>query len=105
MIIKYLKNNELISSDKLENDDYKINIIKNNNRTKITIIPKNVIILKNSYIQLDYEYKKDDLLYLNGFQSWTDTKEYRINEKLPSINKLPKFIINKFHFNQYGDYN
>lgn len=104
MIIEYLKDNILISSDKLENNDYKINIINDNNRTKIAIIPKNNIILKNAYIVIDYNYKIDDLLYLNGYQSWTDTKEYRINEKLPSINKLPKFLINKFHFDKYGDY-
>ena len=45
-----------------------------------------------------------DKLYLNGFQSWTDSREFSVNEKVPTISGLAKLFNGVFHFSQYGDY-
>lgn len=47
---------------------------------------------------------KKDLYYLNGYQSWTDTKEFCLCEKEKSLRRLPKGLVNAFSFDRYGDY-
>lgn len=103
MIISYYKNKKLLTSSTLENDDYKIIDLSHGNRTIIKIIPKTEITLNEAKIIYDYPYQKDDLIYLNGYQSWTDTKEFTPNSKLHSLKHLPKKLVAKFHFDAYGD--
>ena len=49
-------------------------------------------------------FSPEEVLFLNGYQSWTDSAEHNVNEKLHGIDKLPKFLVNRFAFNRYGDY-
>ena len=44
-----------------------------------------------------------DLFFLNGYQSWTDTKEFTINETEKDIKSIPKIITKKFALDKYGD--
>ncbi len=61
------------------------------------------IILKQAVIEMPYRYDKDCDILLNGYQSWTETREYKPHEKVHSLDHLPSFIKNKYHFPQYGD--
>ena len=78
MQISYNKDNQSFISEADENDDYKITSITDQNRTTIKILPKHPLVLKSAHITLRHAYAKDDLIYLNGFQSWTDSREFRI---------------------------
>ena len=44
-----------------------------------------------------------DLLFINGYQSWTKTKEYFLSEREHDVTKLPRFIVDMFAFDRYGD--
>lgn len=46
----------------------------------------------------------EDYLYLNGYQTWSYTKERKQNEFLKGLQYVPKFLVNKYHFDRYGDY-
>ncbi len=104
MQISYSKDNQSFISEADENDDYKITSITDQNRTTIKILPKHPLVLKSAHITLRHAYAKDDLIYLNGFQSWTDSKEFRIHQRMKGINHLPKSLVHAYHFNAYGDY-
>lgn len=51
------------------------------------------------------ESDKRDLYFLNGYQSWTDTKETYYVERERNVKKLPAFLLNAFSFDGYGDTN
>ena len=101
--LTYILDNLKKESSVLENDDYKIEASDNNDETKFVIYPKKQITLLSAIIEIDHHYSKDECVYLNGYQSWTDTREFEINENVKSINKLPKAILNNFHLKEYGD--
>jgi len=85
---------------KLYKDDYiAITFATIKNRLMLNIKPKEEIIINNIELIDEIEYKETDRIFLNGFQSWTDSREFKINEKIPKINKL---AYNKL--NAYGDY-
>ena len=46
---------------------------------------------------------KDDLYFLNGYQSWTDTRETYPREREKDLSRLPRFLIDAFAFDRYGD--
>ncbi len=54
-------------------------------------------------ITLDYSFNKKQELFLNGYQSWTDTFEYNMNDKMKDAKKIFKPLRNIYHFEQYGD--
>ena len=51
----------------------------------------------------DFSFEKHDMLYLNGYQSWTDSRERGIHEKMHSLNRVPKKIVEKYSLDRYGD--
>lgn len=56
--------------------------------------------LKNSC-----ELFPEDKLFLNGYQSWTDSHIYRFDSKMKRQKRKGNFIFKNYRFRQYGDYN
>ncbi len=101
--IKYKVGNLVKESDTLETSDYRIEKTELDKQVKYVINPKNEITLLSAFIEIDHKYNENECIYLNGYQSWTDTREFDINENVKSIDKLPKKLSNNFHFKEYGD--
>ena len=50
-------------------------------------------------------FDPSDKVFLNGYQSWTDSHEHCIADKLRGIDHIPLLVAKKYAFSQYGDYN
>ena len=50
-----------------------------------------------------FPFEKHDMLYLNGYQSWTDSRERGIHGKMHSLNRVPKKLVEKYSLDRYGD--
>lgn len=98
MILSYSCGGEKRSTS-ITNDDLSLAIDGN----KITVKALKDVILEDASLTLEHEFHKDDLFYLNGYQSWTDTKEFRFDESLRDVRKIPKFMDNIWKFSCYGD--
>lgn len=72
-------------------------------RVVVKLVCKRKIKLISCEDVISHNYYKDDLFFLNGYQSWTDSYEYKYNEKLKNIYKLPKWLVDMFSFDKYGD--
>ena len=51
-----------------------------------------------------FPFEKNDRLFLNGYQSWTDSWEHTVSERLHSLDAVPGPIVRKYAFDRYGDY-
>ncbi|MBR5163938.1 MAG: alpha-galactosidase [Ruminococcus sp.] len=51
-----------------------------------------------------FGYCESDRIFLNGYQSWTDSYEHTIYDKMKGIDHIPYGIADKHAFSQYGDY-
>lgn len=75
------------------------------NRTIVTLKTKKALTLQRVYIPLEHTFGKDDVIFANGWQSWTDSKEFAYGEALNDVKKrLPKVALKAFAFDRYGDY-
>ncbi|MCX7881740.1 MAG: alpha-galactosidase [Brevinematales bacterium] len=53
---------------------------------------------------LPWTYQKDDRLFVHGFQSWSDTREFMQKEKIPGLPPRLRFAYARYHLEFYGDY-
>jgi len=51
-----------------------------------------------------WTYTRRDRLYVHGFQSWSDSREFTQEEKLPGLPPRLRFAYQKYHLEFYGDY-
>lgn len=74
-------------------------------KIKLEIIPNRELKIKDISLGYDINFTKESKVYVNGYESWTDSREFSASERLTNISKLvPKKIINKYNLYQYGDY-
>ncbi|MBR3629218.1 MAG: alpha-galactosidase, partial [Oscillospiraceae bacterium] len=52
----------------------------------------------------DCSYSPSEVIFLNGYQTWTDSTEHTIRDRMHGLNRIPRQLIQKYHFTQYGDY-
>ncbi|OHD14682.1 MAG: hypothetical protein A2086_12700 [Spirochaetes bacterium GWD1_27_9] len=115
-IIKYSKNNQKfeylfeITESNISNDDFEA-IISTNKLEKgfilsMEINPKTQISLIDLYLELPYNFKKEDKILINGYQSWSSTEEVKVNDKLIGFPFFSKSkIVDRYKLNNFGDYN
>lgn len=85
------------------NDDLELVAAEEDGRVTTLLRAKKELRLLSVFQELPFSTDKDDLYFLNGYQSWTDTKEFTVSERERDVSKLPKFLVNAFAFDRYGD--
>ncbi len=92
----------------IENDDATLFIRDEAGRRTVTLRAKRDLTLR-SYRETEHDLPGttgdglSDLFFLNGYQSWTDTKETYLSEKERDVTRLPRFLLSRFAFDRYGD--
>ena len=76
---------------------------RSDHRCTVTITAKTNITLKYAGSKTNVRVGKKDRFFLNGYQSWTDSKESVLSESENNIYRLPRSIINRFSLDRYGD--
>lgn len=89
-----------------DNDDFTLDIKENENGLKIVLIPNADIRIQKFYVTRKYDFSSDSKFFANGFQSWTDAKEFSKEERMPGLGLVGKSLFGKvFGLNNVGDYN
>lgn len=103
LYLSYFTNDTIVdiqTGDNYEDINVSIQILDN----KIILFPKVPIKINKCEIKRDFIYNKNDIVYLNGFSCWSDTREAFLNEKERGYKYIPKSLIEKYALNSYGDY-
>ncbi len=70
--------------------DYKIEQQSNTTRIQLMIHPKEPVVLKSLKLEGSKNFKAHEKIFCNGFQSWSESREYSLDEKIPSLNALAR---------------
>lgn len=100
------KTGKEIKTTEMSNDDVSFDLRQSPNGLKLTVIPKKQISDISFYLERNYEYQTDSRFFANGFQSWTDTKEFTRNEMMADEGLIGRGIFGKspFGINLVGNY-
>ena len=102
MKIKYLKQGKTYSSFD-NSEDFEIEVENKDGKTTATLKAKVDLELVEAVNLLPVTIDPKDLYFLNGYQSWTDTKEFKLSDRLRDIRKSPHIIAHMFAMHAYGD--
>lgn len=102
MKIYYLKNGKKLVT-RYTNKDLILDIKMINNRTTATVTALTNITLVEATDFIPFHVNFKDVYFLNGYQSWTDTKEFKLAKRLRNIKKSPHIITKSFALDKYGD--
>ncbi|MBO7474954.1 MAG: alpha-galactosidase [Ruminococcus sp.] len=94
-----------ITSSSLRNDKMELDIKIEGDIFSVNIKAIDTITIQKLCAEFEYEFSEGEKIFLNGYQSWTDSVEHDINGKMRGICHIPSAIREKYAFSQYGDYN
>lgn len=60
---------------------------------QIKLKPEDNIVVNEVYLEFNKKYNKNDYVFVNGYESWTDSREYKISEKIACINNYFKSVM------------
>ena len=101
--LRYLADGVEKRSVDRENEDYYMAVVRVKNRVRVNLLAKKDMELITCSFKKPFHYRKDDQIFLNGYQSWTDTREYDFSEEVHSMNRVPQKVQEHYHFESYGD--
>ena len=71
---------------------------------KVSIIPRAEIKIHRLELVAGYEFHQDEKVFLNGYQSWTDSSEHGLQDRQKGIPLLGRIVNPYFQLRKYGDY-
>lgn len=89
-----------------DNEDVKFIYDERDNGLKLTLSPATPISNISFMLEREYDFSMDKKFFANGFQSWTDTKEFTKNEIMRDAGLIGNSLFGKiFGLKNVGDYN
>ena len=102
MIIRYLVDGKPRRVNDT-NEDIEVFEQRKDNRHTVKIKAKKDLVLADATEVIPFAVNFKDLYFLNGYQSWTDTKEFKLAKRLRNVKKSPHLVVKMFGLDKYGD--
>ena len=61
-------------------------------------------VLQNAVAALPWTMAHEEKLFMNGYQTWTACPELGKWDRQHGVERVPKFLLEKYSFDRYGDY-
>ena len=87
---------------KTDDENVVITERKEGNRIIVTVTAYSDIELKSASVSYKKYFYPEDRFMMNGYQSWTKTKEFESGEYINDLDRLPAKLVEKYHFKAYG---
>lgn len=90
--IEYISNGRLYKTDKIKTEHFEIKDSLADGRFISEITVNGSIEIKKFQVIFPYTYKKTSTVFVNGYQSWTDSREYFTDEKMSGYSKFKRAL-------------
>ena len=92
------------TSESVSNSRIALDINVDNETFSASVKTKSAIEIVKLAAEFVYEFTETDRIFLNGYQSWTDSYEHDIHGRVRGIDHIPELVSEKYAFSAYGDY-
>ena len=76
----------------------------NKNVRRVTVKPAVNVVIDKVEAKMNVALNDADAIYLNGYNSWTDSVEHLVNDKMWGLSRAPRQLVNKYVLDGSGDY-
>ncbi len=80
-----------------------IEVIQRGNNIKLRLIAPEDLEIVDAKIYYKYKFHHSSKMFINGYQSWTDSYEYNYNGRMRDAKRLPGPLNKAYNFDMYGD--
>lgn len=106
--ITYVCGNKKHSFKGTKSQHLNLQVKQNGEQLSVSIDAKESLEIKSFKIVIPFKYEDNYRVFANGYQSWTDSKEYTIHEKMSGFDRIVEMFINsrvggKTGLNRAGD--
>ncbi len=102
--LEYKQGNTVKTATGLNNELYEVKSVLSDNGLELTFVPKQPIEMVNAYVDFGFDYEIGDKVYVNGYQSWTTSREYTKDDIQGGLMGLGKYPPVKNFCEIFGDY-
>ena len=92
------------SAESVSNARVSLEIKENTETFGVTVRSKSEIEIMKISAEFEYNFLPDDRIFLNGYQSWTDSAELGTDGRMRGLDHIPALVTDKYAFTAYGDY-
>lgn len=71
---------------------------------RVLLTPTRPVTVGSLRVNLPLEIDPADRIFLNGYQSWTDSREFAPRERMRGLRGVPKGLIRRYGLDRSGDY-
>ncbi len=93
--IVYKVGNKKFSCTSHECEHFSLSLTEKENILSLSTIPKTPVSFDKFDIIMPYTYSANSKIYVNGYQSWTDSMEYEPSEQMLELSRKVEFFITK----------
>lgn len=94
-IVTYIKDGKKIVEKSSDNSLFHIEFSLGDNFFKAKIVPKCALNLVRVDAVFSYNFKSDEKFYSNGYQAWTTSREYSVDEKMLDLTPIAMSSVRK----------
>lgn len=103
--IEYRVGGTIYCTNLFETEHWSIDSITATNHIKLTLVSKgNAISNVKFKMTVPYEFDNNSRVFVNGYQSWTDCREYFIDEEPPKLDWKQEIALKNTLLGAAGDY-
>lgn len=73
-------------------------------RVRAVMTPKEPLVMVSAAAVLPLECRETDRILLNGYQTWTDTRELTVEDRMIGLRRTPRLAVKLLSLESYGDY-
>ncbi len=92
------------TAESVSNNRLSLDIRENNETLTVSLKTKSEIEIVKLAAEFEYDFAETDRIFLNGYQSWTDSFEHDTSGRIRGIDHIPELVNGKYAFEAYGDY-
>lgn len=81
--------------------DFEMRLQKEGALARVILRPEGQVLLHELRLDANFAFERSDMVFCNGYQSWTDSREFAIGEEVPGLRSIMKLI----KMQRYGDIN
>lgn len=102
--LQYRNNGKTCLATGMDTELYSVREVASEHGLVLTLVPKQPIEMLNAYVELNYDFNEGDKFYVNGYQSWTTSREYTEKDVQIGLQGLGKHYPVKPFCDLFGDY-
>lgn len=109
ILINYTVKGKTFTANELKSAHFSLEKQENGCRTTMYLNAEEPLTIQKFQIIYPYRFNQNSRVFVNGYQSWTDSREYFIDEEMKELSRFTEFyvktpLVQKIGIGKSGDY-